>query len=208
LSSATALTDRETPLRGVVLDMDGTLTESALDFGLIRRECGLAVGEPILEYMESAPAPERLRVQVVLERHEARAARRCALREGAREVIDELRRRGVRTALLTRNSARSVRTVVRRFGLQFDCCVSRDDGAPKPSPEPVLRIASRLGLRPSELLVVGDYVFDVQAGRAAGATTALLKVRKGPPPPPDPHIVLHHLSELLDLFPEGQRGTE
>lgn len=193
-------------IRAVVFDMDGTLTESQLDFDRIRRECGLPDGEPILEYMERAPHAERRRIAQVLEAHEARSAGQCALREGAGEVVRELHRRGLRTALLTRNSARSVGTVLRRFGLRFDCCVSRDDGPPKPSAEPVLTIARELGLDPSELLVVGDYVFDVQAGRAAGAATALLRVRQCPVPPPEPDLVLRCLAELLDLFPDGEEA--
>ncbi len=194
-------------MRGVVFDMDGTLTESNLDFDLIRRECAVPEGEPILEHMESATPAERSRMAAVLEAHEARAADQCALRQGAREVVEELRRRGLRTALLTRNSARSVRTVLRRFGLRFECCVSRDDGRPKPAAEPVLRIARELALAPAELLVVGDYVFDVQAGRAAGAATALLNVGRRALPPPEPDIMLHDLSELLDLFPDGEEGA-
>jgi phosphoglycolate phosphatase-like HAD superfamily hydrolase len=38
----------------------------------------------------------------------------------------------------------------------------------------VHRAAELLGVAPGEMLVVGDYVFDIEAGRAAGASTALL----------------------------------
>jgi HAD superfamily hydrolase (TIGR01509 family) len=116
-------------------------------------------------------------------------------------VIEELTRRGVKTALLTRNSAESVQTVLERFGLRFDVWMSREDAEPKPSPEPVLRIARRLGLAPEELIVVGDYVFDVQAGRAAGARTAFVRRRSDLPPPPEADVVIESLHELLDVLP-------
>lgn len=189
-------------LKGVVFDMDGTLTVSPLDFDLIRAECGIPKGRPILEYIEGRPESERRRMRGVLHRHERQAARQCTLRDGAKEVTEELVRRGVRTALLTRNSWESVQTVLRRFGLRFDCCVSRDDGEPKPSPQPVLRIAGELGLAPAELLVVGDYVFDVQAGRAAGARTAFVKTREDQEPPQDADFVIEDLRELLDVVPD------
>ena len=188
-------------IKAVVFDMDGTLTESPLDFDRIRAECGLPAGQPILEFLRSAEEADRRRVQAVLDRHERRAARECTLYDGAREVVEELTRRGVKTALLTRNSAESVQTVLERFGLRFDVWMSREDAEPKPSPEPVLRIARRLGLAPEELIVVGDYVFDVQAGRAAGARTAFVRRRSDLTPPPEADVVIESLHQLLDMLP-------
>jgi HAD superfamily hydrolase (TIGR01509 family) len=190
-----------THIRGVVFDMDGTLTDSPLDFDLIRRESGIPAGRPVLEFMESADSATRDRVQAVLDRHEEHAAHACTLRSGAREVTDALRGRGVRTALLTRNSARAVETVLGRFGLSFDICLAREDSEPKPSPQPVRLIAERLGLEPGELLVVGDYVFDMQAGRAAGATTVLVRSAKLPEPPREADYVIDELAELLAFVP-------
>jgi len=193
---------RETcEIKGVIFDMDGTLTVSELDFGRIRREAGVPEGVPILEYLGSAPPHLRRRVEGVLERHESQAARRCGLRRGARHVLETLRARGIRVALLTRNSRSSVEILLERFCLHFDCCVSREDAAPKPSAEPVLKIAAELGLEASELLVVGDYVFDVEAGRAAGARTAFLKTEHCQAPLPEADFVLSELAGVLDLLP-------
>jgi len=191
-------------VKGVVFDMDGTLTDSPLDFDLIRSECGVPAGQPILEYLRGAPEAERGRILGILDSHERRAAAACTLREGAREVLGELARRGVRTALLTRNSAESVRTVLGRFGLEFDCWLSREHCQPKPSPQPVLAIAERLGVAPAELLVVGDYVFDVEAGRAAGSRTALLSTGKLRRAVPQADVVIETLWELLDVLADGE----
>ncbi len=58
----------------------------------------------------------------------------------------------------------------------FQVIVSRDDDArPKPDPDGVLLAARRMGVPAEELLVVGDFVFDIFAGRAAGAFTVLLQ---------------------------------
>ncbi len=187
-------------IKGVVFDMDDTLTISSLDFNQIRSESGVPQGQPILEFIRQAPEPDQRRVQAVLDKHERRAAQECTLREGTKEVLQELSRRGFKTALLTRNSAESVRIVLRRFGLQFDCWLSREHAEPKPSSAPVLRIADELALSAEELLVVGDYIFDVQAGHAAGARTAFLKTDSGVEPPPETDVVLNGLPELLDLL--------
>jgi HAD superfamily hydrolase (TIGR01509 family) len=188
-------------VKAVVFDMDGTLTDSPLDFDLIRAECGIPQGRPILEFLREAPEAERERIGGILDRHEQRAAESCTLREGAREVTEELLRRGLKTALLTRNSAHSVRTVLERFGLRFDCWLSRETAEPKPSPQPVLNIAQSFGLKPAELLIVGDYIFDMQAGRAAGARTAFVKTRSGIAAPAEADVVLENLHELLTVVP-------
>ena len=178
-------------IKGVVFDMDGTLTISPLDFNLIRAEARVPPGLPILEFLDEASEEEGARVQAVLHEHETRAARECTLRDGALEVTEELRRRGIKTALLTRNSSASVCTVVERFGLQLDCCVSREDAEPKPSPAAVLKIAEDLGLRPA------------QAGTSAGARTAFLRSEGGMEPPPEADVVLDDLHGLLDFLTGG-----
>jgi len=188
-------------IKGVVFDMDGTLVISELDFDRIRREAGVPEGIPVLEFLDSAPPSVRRNAERVLVQHEEKAARRCKLRKGAKEVLETLRAGGMRIALLTRNSRQSVIALLERFLLRFDCCVSREDAAPKPSPEPVVKIAEALALKPSELLVVGDYVFDVEAGRAAGARTAFLKTEHYRGPLPDADIILSDLPELLDHLP-------
>jgi HAD superfamily hydrolase (TIGR01509 family) len=188
---------KDLSIKGVIFDMDGTITECDVDFEAIRREANIP-NVPILEYIEGLEGPERREVLAVLERHEARAAGSSRLRKGVVEILEELREKGIKTALLTRNSRRSVETILKRHNLKFDVIVSRDDAPPKPSPQPVLLISKKLGLRPRELLVVGDFHFDVQAGRSAGARTAFL-LNSNYHPPQDADYHLHNLEDLLKI---------
>ncbi len=162
-------------LDAVIFDLDNTIVESDLDFDQIHRDIGFVTG-PILEFRDTKATPEqRDHINAVLERHEEAAARTCRLNRGALELLDMLRRHGVKTALLTRNSARSVQTVLARHGLMFDTIVSRDCAPPKPSPEPIYVICKRLGVQPTRCLMVGDYKYDVQCGQNAGCRTVLLR---------------------------------
>ncbi|HHT9153947.1 MAG TPA: HAD family hydrolase [Candidatus Hypogeohydataceae bacterium YC40] len=185
-------------IKGVIFDMDGTITECDVDFEAIRREARIP-NVPILEYIEGLEEQKRGEVFAVLERHEARAAVNSRLRKGVMEVLENLRKKGIKTALLTRNSRRSVETILKRHNLKFDVVVSRDDAPPKPSPQPVLLIGKKLGLKPEELLVVGDFHFDVQAGKAAGARTAFL-LNDNYHPPQEADYQLHNLAELLQIL--------
>ena len=60
------------------------------------------------------------------------------------------------------------------MNLKFDIVVTREDGPYKPAPEPIWEIAKRWGAKPGEVLMVGDYKWDVLCARNAGAPCALL----------------------------------
>jgi phosphoglycolate phosphatase-like HAD superfamily hydrolase len=47
--------------------------------------------------------------------------------------------------------------------------IDRDFPYIKPRPEPVLHIMDLWSMRPEEILVVGDFIHDLECGNAAGA---------------------------------------
>jgi phosphoglycolate phosphatase-like HAD superfamily hydrolase len=49
--------------------------------------------------------------------------------------------------------------------------VGRDEAEPKPSPDGIQYLLGHWGAQPHEAVMVGDFLFDLQAGRAAGVTT-------------------------------------
>ena len=152
---------------GVLFDMDGTLVEVPYDWTRIRADLG-AFEISILTYLGRLEEPERSRKWAILERHEAAATRQARLRPGVRRLLKRLKKRGVRTALVTNNSRKNTDILLGRFGLGFDLVLTRDDGLWKPSGDPLVAAMGRLGLGPSECLAVGDSHFDVRAAREAG----------------------------------------
>jgi HAD superfamily hydrolase (TIGR01509 family) len=167
--------------RGVIFDLDGTLTEPLLDFEAIRREVGIASGLPILEALESFDAEARARAEVILRRHEMDAIRAATLADGCSELLAQLAQRGIPVAILTRNVRDAVEDFVRRFEVRVTAAFTREDGPPKPSPAGVLSLCRTFGLPPADVWMVGDYKYDVIAGRDAGCRTALVLS----PVPPD-----------------------
>ncbi len=106
-------------VKAVIFDLDGTLVHSDLDFDLIRRRIGLSDGA-VLEALQKMSAPDRRRAMQILEEHESQAAREARLDAHAHTVLAALAQRGIRTALLTRNSSASARTVMDRHNLSFE----------------------------------------------------------------------------------------
>ena len=152
----------------------------------MRAEIGLPPG-PILEQLAHADAETRARADEILRRHERDAIARATLADGCVELLAHLAARGIPAAILTRNVREVVETFVRsssrrRFAPRCRALAvyTREDGPHKPSPAGVLALCAKMGVAPAETLVVGDYKFDILAGRAAGCATALVTTTHDP----------------------------
>jgi len=160
-------------LRGVIFDLDGTLVDSGLDFDLMRREMGLPSGLPLLESLRQLPAEAAAHRWSILADHETRGAERATLFPGVREFLDELCERGLPRAIFTRNSRLSTLATLERLDLRFDPVMCREDAPAKPDPAAIWKICETWGVKSSECVMIGDYLFDIEAGRRAGTHTVL-----------------------------------
>ncbi|MCH8912106.1 MAG: HAD family hydrolase [Planctomycetes bacterium] len=190
--------------RIVIFDMDGTLTLPAIDFDRLRAEIGIESGT-ILEALETMTDDERARAHEIIEVHERIAARDSELQHGVHEVLDFLRAGGIRTAIATRNSRPSVRTVLEKHHIHVDHIHTREDGPVKPSPQPVLDICKYFQIAPESSWMVGDYVYDIQSGNAAGATTVLFAADgSAPEAVQQTDYVIRNLRELIAILNNGE----
>jgi HAD superfamily hydrolase (TIGR01509 family) len=164
------------PIRAVIFDLDGTITQPYFDFDAIRQEIGLdRNGGPILEAMEKMTPSQRQHAEAILHRHEERAVAKSQLNAGARETLTALRRRDIRIGVLTRNRKDNALAVANKHGLHFDAIVGREDGPVKPNAFGVLHLCRGFAVEPAETLLVGDYLFDLLCARAAGAIPVLIR---------------------------------
>jgi hydrogenase expression/formation protein HypE len=175
--------DKPYRISAVLFDFDGTLTKpDALDFSIIKKTLGCPSEIPVLEFVESiAGHEERTAAFDELNRFESLAAADSEPNPGAVNLIRMIHSKGLPMGLITRNSIDSVKAALENFnGVSlddFDIVITRDDPVkPKPSPEGILLAAKKLNVKPQHILMVGDYVFDIDAGRSAGTLTALLDV--------------------------------
>jgi len=195
-------------IRGVIFDMDGTITEPYFDFARIRAE--VDVGDrDLLDYLQDAGATERARLLAILHRFEEAGVMNAKLNRGARELLDFLSMQRLPTALLTRNSRKSLDGVCRKLALRFDIAFSRDDGPHKPAPDAIWEIAKRWEAKPAELLVVGDYKWDLFCAKNAGCPCAILS--NGDPLQDwakEADYIVHELIEVIGILSgETQRAT-
>jgi len=193
--------------KGVLFDFDGTLTlPGALDFPAIKQELGCPADQPILEYLETQTPAQRSSLMKILEGIEDQAAKASRPNRGAEKCLSVLKGRGIILGILTRNGLSSVKKALKKFDgvtiRDFAAVITRDESLPKPHPDGVHEAAKQMGLSTGEILMVGDFRFDIMAGSAAGARTALLANRERSvmlPGDPEPDYVVSNLEEILDL---------
>jgi len=195
-------------IRGVIFDLDGTLIDSRLDFDAMRREMGFPEGQPILEGIERlSPGELRNRCLEILHAHERRGAESATLIPGTSDLLAELTRRQLPQAILTRNSRAMTALALSRLGLVFSQVLAREDAPPKPDPAGLWTICREWGLTVEEVVFIGDFRFDLLAGRAAGIRTILF----APDGPPDyaheADFVVERLMEIPAVVEAWSRGA-
>ena len=168
-------------IRAVFFDFDGTLTSpGALDFPEIKRAIGCPHGVPILEFIDSLDSEdEKETARGILDSYEMESAASSLPNIGGEQLIRHLKARGLKIGIITRNSLKSVVKAFENFNEtvidDFDIVISRDSpAAVKPAPDGILLATEKLGIPPSRVMMVGDYIFDIQAGRSAGTHTVLI----------------------------------
>lgn len=177
----------------VIFDLDGTLVDSRLDFAAMRAEMGLPTGIPILESLKDLPPLERARHEEILLRHEWEGARAAVLFPGAASLLNELTNRGYPLAIVTRNAREPAINCLERLGIlpHFSQVIAREDGPHKPDPWAIQHICQTWNRPPSQTAMVGDFHFDLRAGRNAGAWAVLFTAGQ-----PVETIEDHHLADF------------
>lgn len=105
-------------VRGVVFDMDGSLTQpDAIDFQRLRRRLGIAADQGILEAIEAEVSQVRRgEMMDIVHEEEERGLEAMALMDGAAALLDALDAAGVKRGLITRNSERAMERTLGELG--------------------------------------------------------------------------------------------
>jgi phosphoglycolate phosphatase len=177
-------------IEAVIFDFDGTLAdtreavvstvEQTLDqlclTRLSRTTISELMGLPLIETFRVAGVPETSLHDAV---HFYRGrffdnAERIALFAQVGSALRAIAEAGLPMAIASSRGRASLLTLLARLGIDgLFCAVLGDEDAvrKKPAPDLVLALAQCMNVAPSQLLVVGDTVYDIEMGRAAGAHT-------------------------------------
>jgi len=177
-------------LQAILFDLDGTLINSLPAYVLsfqenIRATTGQMVSAEELRGRISIPTPQILafyaapqHIPAMIERHNELMrlhADQIAFYPGVRGALSRLHGAGLKLAVVTSQIAGELATTRAVLGMDewIDAWINSDMVAyPKPAPDPVLLALEQLGVQPGAALMVGDSIYDLRAGQAAGTHTA------------------------------------
>jgi HAD superfamily hydrolase (TIGR01509 family) len=164
-----------------IFDLDGTLTVSAHDFEHMRRELGLEPQEPILEALHAMPAAQAAPLWKVLNELEFYYAGKASIMQGANELLQKLHAGGHQLAILTRNTMPVVKHTLQACKIDhffpLEHILDRDSCVPKPSPDGIEHLLRFWQADADDTVMVGDFLYDLEAGKAAGVATIHVDTR-------------------------------
>jgi 2-phosphoglycolate phosphatase len=178
-----------TPLAAVLLDLDGTLLDTAPDMARITNMMRAHEQLPPLQYQQLRPyvshgsaallrvafaGAEGVRLAALqgrfLELYREHLVVETRLFPGFEQVLAALEAHGIPWGVITNKPGWLTEPLLRALGLYERAgCVLSGDSLPvcKPDPLPLLTAANRIAVAPERCLYLGDALRDVQAARAA-----------------------------------------
>ncbi|PWW76417.1 HAD-like protein [Tuber magnatum] len=197
-------------LQGIVFDVDGTLCEpQTWMFARMRAALGIAKSVDILDHVYSLEIEKQPAAMESIRMVEKEAMLKMIPQKGLIPFMEYLDRRGIRKAICTRNFETPVNYLISNFmqGHVFSPIITREFRPPKPDPAGILHISKSWGLEDGGegLIMVGDSVDDITAGRRAGSATVLLAndVNRSLVAHENTDCVVENLEDLIPILESG-----
>jgi phosphoglycolate phosphatase len=183
------------PIRGVIVDLDGTMLDTVPDFHVainaMRAELGLAeIGQERIEKMVGKGSENLIRSVLAVDFDEAGVEQRIAaamaayqrhylavngdhsaLYDGVLAGLEAMRAMGLRMACVTNKPIAFAAPLLAKKGLApYFEVVYGGECLPKkkPHPMPLLQVCADFALEPGQVVAIGDSSNDAEAARAAG----------------------------------------
>ena len=186
-----------TCLKGVLLDIDGTLIDSndahaeawiqalaeagvQADFQTIRRLIGKG-GDKLL--------PEAVGIEADSTKGKAISTRRGEIFQryflpavqpfpGVKELLQRMKQTGLRLAVASSSKEKELKALLHICGaedLAGNSTSSDDAERSKPDPDIIQAALKQIDLKPEEVILLGDTPYDVESGTAAGVKVVALR---------------------------------
>ena len=187
-----------------IFDLDGTLTIAVHDFNAIREELGIPEGQPIIKTLELLPLKESHNKKKKLQEIEEKLALNASPAPGVKKLLETLSSQNYFFGILTLNTRENAWITLKVLGLSEyfskESVIGRWCAEPKPSPNGIKKLLNHWNVNANEALIVGDYLYDLQVGRAAEIATVHVDPSGGFEWPELADISVCSLNELTEML--------
>ncbi|KPZ58243.1 MULTISPECIES: HAD family hydrolase [Pseudoalteromonas] len=196
-------------IQGVIFDLDGTLVSSELDFSLIKAQIGCPCEKDLLDYIAQLPSPYmREEAMNIVHQHELQDAQFATILPGVTEAVNALKAKNIPMAIVTRNFDKAAAIKLQNNPLPIETVLTRSDAPAKPDPSALNAIATLWNISASNLLYVGDFLYDIQAAHNANMRACLYAPNMVPVYADQADYVLRDFIELVTLVESYSQKVE
>ena len=162
---------------GFLLDWDGVIAETKLDFTGVRQRYYGGRNAYLLEEADTLLPDDRKGLMDDLRDLEVAGASRAVPVPGALDLLKWLNAHKIPYCIVSRNCPESIELAAKTIGVKLPKHVWHRDNSKflKPDPRGLLNAAASIGVEPRDCLFIGDYIYDMQGSRRAGIRSVLVQ---------------------------------
>ena len=187
-----------------IFDMDGTLTLAVHDFPAIRNKLGINKDLDIIEAIEALPPEEAREKFRLLDEIEIGLTLRSQEQPGAEQLLTLLSEQNKMLGILTLNTVRNAKDTLVECNLKKffpdQQILGRESATPKPSPDGINILLNKWEVDPASAVMVGDYKYDLEAGRRAGTATIYVDINEENLWSNFADLHVYHLNQIFDII--------
>jgi len=168
----------------IVVDLDGTLVETRVEWESIRTRVRRILGldenaplKPIAKVLFGEYAGRRGFHEAVklVEEEELKSIDTAKCPRSIPQVLMGLREKGYTLVLVTLRSRKTAEPLLKKFGLEkaFNLILTREDACDRTLQ--LTLVAERLGAKTEDILFIGDWSGDKEAGEKTGVETIIVR---------------------------------
>ncbi len=193
------------PIKGIIWDLDGTLIDFKINSVKARRKAikvlrdnevpkdNLSIEKPILEnvkisraiFKELGFSSEKIKgiikkVNNAVIQVEHEAAIKATLTQGIDQVLEFAKKKKLKQAVFTYNTHNNARISLETVNIfhYFEVIVGRDDTKNlKPHPDHLKHICEKIGVKPDQIVVIGDTGRDIEAALLTNSRSIALNTK-------------------------------
>jgi HAD superfamily hydrolase (TIGR01509 family) len=173
-------------IEAVAFDLDGTITKTQVQFAPYKKRIGCKKGD-VLAYIKKQNLDQQQALYRILDEYEYQIEKECTLNDGFLDII-------------TRASRHHATQVIKKLGIPITHIIGREETEPKPSGKPLIHLSFLLKTPLHKMICVGDFLWDILAGKNAHVKTVLLATEASQKYIYLSDYVIYHLSSLKDIL--------
>ncbi|EGG15967.1 hypothetical protein DFA_09638 [Cavenderia fasciculata] len=191
-------------IKGIIFDLDGTLTLPVMDFGLLRRNLGLhTTTRDVLEAIKDWTPEQQVQGHKIIHDFEMDARNKLVIQPGASELMQLLETLNIKKAIHSRNNLANITYFQDQLGYKFDPLVGREIEPPKPNPAGCQHISKHWLIDAKDILFIGDSKDDLLTSKAFGSCSVLLVNEHNDKAKEMADLCVNSLEEFRQLIENG-----